>query len=349
MNNISRNNHFVAQMYLNAWKDNNNKIHEYRLLVPHEKYNLWNLRGTEYTASEENFYICLNGDNESDEIEKWLNSEFETPAKIALEKAIKGDKLNADDWNIIIKYIACQIVRTPAFLKKFLVISKNTLPKVLDDTIKQIDGKLSNKLDKIDFTKLNSKKSIDIAVSFPLRVRNTGIVEDDNRLFRIETIMGKGSYLYYLKYMLTHTEKVLHKHRWQVVELENSVIIPTTDDPVICLNYYGFNNYDFGGGWNRKGSEIIFPISPNKIIYTRIGYKKRIIANYELSILIKKIIIDHAYRKIFSNFDDTEIVRQRKRYVDKSIFEKEKAVYKDFHNYYKNVEKGYLTSTSIIS
>ena len=37
MNNLSRNNHFIAQMYLNAWKDNNNKIHEYRLLVPHEK------------------------------------------------------------------------------------------------------------------------------------------------------------------------------------------------------------------------------------------------------------------------------------------------------------------------
>lgn len=41
MNNISRNNHFVAQMYLEAWKNSDNKVWIYDLLVPNENCDLW--------------------------------------------------------------------------------------------------------------------------------------------------------------------------------------------------------------------------------------------------------------------------------------------------------------------
>lgn len=145
-----------------------------------------------------------------------------------------------------------------------------------------------------------------------------------------------------LKHYLTKTLEVLHKHRWQIVELDDNINIPTSDDPVICLNYYGVNNYNFNGGWGRKGSEIIFPISPRRIIYTRIGYKKKIVANYELSVLIKKLIIEHAHRKIFSKFEDIDVMKQRKRVVNKEEFEKEKMIFKEFHENYKNIEKSYL-------
>lgn len=51
MNNISRNNHFVLQMYLETWKNENNKIWTYDLLVPNEKCNLWNERPIKSIAS----------------------------------------------------------------------------------------------------------------------------------------------------------------------------------------------------------------------------------------------------------------------------------------------------------
>ena len=52
-------------------------------------------------------------------------------------------------------------------------------------------------------------------------------------------------------HLLDETIKVLHKHEWKIINLDDKVKIPTSDDPVICLNYYSNNNYDFGGGWNN--------------------------------------------------------------------------------------------------
>ena len=76
MNNISRNNHFVPQMYLEAWKNENNKIWTYDLLVPNEKCNLWNEKSSKSIASQQNFYIVLKDKEEADYIEKYLNEKL---------------------------------------------------------------------------------------------------------------------------------------------------------------------------------------------------------------------------------------------------------------------------------
>lgn len=343
MQNISRDNHFVPQMYLDAWKDEKGQIHEYKLLVEHEKCNVWNARSKKSIAMQENFYIYLNNNEESDEIEKWLNEKFETPVKNTLTKAINGEKLDSEDWSKMIDYIACQIVRTPAFLQKFLNTSKNIIPEIFESTIKEVVDEVSNQLIEKNYKKIERKEYFENKDSFPLKITDVGPYDENNELFKFETVIGKALYLEELKHYLTHTLGVLHKHRWQVLELDKDVSIPTSDDPVICLNYYGTNNYNFGGGWGRKGCEIIFPISPSKIIYTHIGYKKKIQANYELSMLIKKLIIEHAHRRIFSNFEDSDVVQQRKRCVDRQRCEKEKLEYKEFHKNYKEIEKEYLS------
>ena len=138
MNNISRNNHFVPQMYLDAWKNENNKVWTYDLLVPNENCNLWNERTTKSIASQQNFYIMLKDNEEADDIEKYLNEKFEMPASKPLKKAIKGEELSDDEWKAIINYIGCQIVRTPAFVSKMLNISKNKLKDTFQQTISEI-------------------------------------------------------------------------------------------------------------------------------------------------------------------------------------------------------------------
>lgn len=98
---------------------------------------------------------------------------------------------------------------------------------------------------------------------------------------------------------MKNTIQIFHKHNWQIVEVDDRVKLPTSDDPVVCLNYYEKNNYDFGGGWDTKGSEIIFPISPNKLIYTQVGNSENISSkfNYQLSMGIKRMIIDILWLK----------------------------------------------------
>lgn len=186
MNNISRNNHFVAQMYLEAWENSNNKVWTYDLLVPNENCNLWSEKSTKSIAS-------------------------------------------------------------------------------------------------------------------------------------------------------------LHKHEWKIIDLDDRVNIPTSDDPVICLNYYADDTYDFGGGWNNIGSEIIFPISPKKIIYTKVGEKDiQFELNYELSMKIKTMIVEHAHRRIFSMDKERWITKVRKRYVNLDEFQREKEMIENWHKNYKNIESEYL-------
>ena len=83
-------------------------------------------------------------------------------------------------------------------------------------------------------------------------------------------MIGKQFYLYIMKYLLEETSKVFHNYKWGIITVDAIVSLPTSDDPVICLNYRSEDNYNFGGGWGSKNSNILFPISPNKILYIQI-------------------------------------------------------------------------------
>lgn len=39
--NLSRNSHYLSQMYLEVWKNKNNKVEIYKLLVPDANVPLW--------------------------------------------------------------------------------------------------------------------------------------------------------------------------------------------------------------------------------------------------------------------------------------------------------------------
>ncbi len=343
MNNISRNNHFVPQMYLDAWKNENNKVWTYDLLVPNENCNLWNERTTKSIASQQNFYIVLKDKEEADDIEKYLNEKFEMPASKPLKKAIKGEELSDDEWKAIINYIGCQIVRTPAFVSKMLNISKNKLKDTFQQTISEIGKVLNN--NPLEELKKHTQEQDHTEENkmFPLKIVDTGINCRDKRILKVETIIGKSYYLHEMMHLLSETIKVLHKHEWKIINLDERVKIPTSDDPVICLNYYSNNNYDFEGGWDNNGSEIIFPISPNKIIYTKVGVRDiQFKLDYNLSIKIKTMIVEHAYRRIFSIDNEKWITKTRKRYVNIDEFNREKKMLENWHENYKNIEAEYL-------
>ena len=57
MNNISRDNHLVPQMYLKAWKDNNNEIHVYDLLVSNKNCSELKNRTTKGIAFQRELYM----------------------------------------------------------------------------------------------------------------------------------------------------------------------------------------------------------------------------------------------------------------------------------------------------
>lgn len=196
MNNISRDNHFVAQMYLEAWKNSNNKVWTYDLLVPNENCDLWSEKSTKLIASLQNFYINLKEKEEVDEMEKYLNEEFETPASILLKKAIRGGILSISDWRAIINYIGCQIVRTSAFVSKMLKTAKEDMESIFQQTVTELAEELNN-ISVGKFKSYSSNKEYDNDNKmFPLKIVDTGIENNGKALIKIETIIGKSYYLY---------------------------------------------------------------------------------------------------------------------------------------------------------
>lgn len=345
--NLSRNNHYLSQMYIQAWADENNRVELYELLVPNDNVPQWQLKSIKSVGSFDSFFVRLKSGEEIDDIEKWFNEKYETPAKAALSHAINGERITVGEWHCLIDFLACHIVRSPAFIIEKLCnveMYKDSFQKAMYEMAEKF-----SKMQKEDFIK--ERKFFELTHNgkyndelFPLKLTNLGSFDDDNALIKVETIVGKQLCLWVIKYLLENTAKILHKYKWSIITVDENVVLPTSDNPVVILNYYDENNYNFAGGWGSQNTNIIFPISPQKILFTEIGVKSapRINLNYQMSLLLKKIIVEHSYRKIISNFKDEEVIKMKPRIVSETEFKIEKQMWVDFQKNYLEKEADYI-------
>ncbi len=338
--NLSRNNHYLSQMYLEAWKNKNNKVEVYELLVPHIKVPLWQSKSIKSVGSLDSIFVRIKNGIEIDDIERWFNVKYEIPVKEALEHAINDERMASDEWHYLIDFLACHIVRSPAYIVKILDLAKKSCVPIFQEKCEEI----SNIKEQEILKTINKYKENENNELFPLKITDTGDIDEDKAILKVETILGKQFYLWIMKHMLENTVKILHTHKWGIITVDEKVTLPTSDDPVICLNYNNENDYDFGGGWGRKNCNILFPISPNKILYTQVGVKvkPRYQIDLKMSLILKKLIIEHSYRKIISNFKDPEIEKIKPRYVNLEEFKREKEMWENFQKDYLEKESEYI-------
>lgn len=214
---IKRHNHYVPEMYLSSWA-HGKKINTYQILVPHEKVPVWKSNSVEYSASIDNLYVRLKQGEEVDDFEEEFMRKYETPAKVPLMKACSNERLTVDDWHVLIDFVAAQIVRTPAFYFKSQEIIKNILPDILESTGKTIN-KLS--LETIRSQKGNEQNGDNL---LPTSLRFTDIQTDsDQQYVEITTIVGKSTWLYSIRHLLSSTSSVLHQHKWSIVSASDGM------------------------------------------------------------------------------------------------------------------------------
>ena len=335
---IKRHNHYVPEMYLNNWA-NRKKVNTYSLLVPHEKVPVWKRTSIKYAASIDNLYVRQRKGQELDDFEDVFMRRYETPAKVPMQKACKDYSLTSDDWNILIDFVAAQIVRTPAFFFKHQDIMKRIFPKVAESVGERLKEYMKS------CSKPFSQSAPIIDNLLPTTIDITGIqADDDNQYVEIGTIIGKSTWLYSIDRLLTNTSYVLHNHKWSIITADEGIFWPTSDDPVICLNAYEDGDYDFGGGWDNEGSEIIMPISPTKALYTQVGIKHppRMKFNFEESFFLKELIVEHALMYVYASNQDNDIPLIRPRTVDLCEYTRIKKDYEDWYNKYQEGEVPYL-------
>lgn len=151
---------------------------------------------------------------------------------------------------------------------KILELSKNKCESVFNETCEKISKITEEEI--INKSIQNNNMSNEL---FPIKITNMEKFDDKNNLLKIETIFGKQFYLWIIVHLLEETSKILHNHKWGIITVDDNVILSTTDNPVICLNYNNKNDYNFNGGWNQKKCNILFPISPKKIYIPKLVKK----------------------------------------------------------------------------
>jgi hypothetical protein len=327
---LARDNHFVPQLYLKNFANASGQVREYHTLVSHSSVPAWKLVNVAGTGYERNLYTRIVHGEEADDIEQWLNREFETPAEAPLKKVLAYEQVTQSDWTILIRFLASQIVRTPAFLIKNLPRWNQMVPKVLDQTTKDIEARLIE-------AKLSGEKIVSEPAPhtdyFPMRIERRDIPEEKKVQFTTKMVVGRGLWFYSMKHMLTNTLMVLYKHKWTILEAPSKLEWFTSDDPVICLNFRSETDYDFDGGWNRERSNILFPLSPRHLMFTEIGlgsYPRQTLSRYYARIF-RRMIAEHAHRRIYSSSEDEKIPQLKPRIVDANAFQNERALWRSWY------------------
>lgn len=328
---LTRDNHFVPRFYLKNFATISGEVYEYRTLVPHIGVPIWKPVNVSGTGYEKNLYTRIVQGKEADDIEQWLARDFESPAKVPLEKVLTEQELSKSDWEVLVRFLASQIVRTPAFLIKSLPLWNRMTPTILDQTLKDVAAQLRE-------AKASGRQvAVDPAPHseyFPMKVVRKDLPEKNKVELTTRMVVGRGLWFFAMRHMLTKTLKVLHKHRWTILKAPVGLDWFTSDDPVICLNFRSHSDYDFGGGWNRAQGNILLPLSSNHLMFTEIGassYPRRVPSRYHAR-LFRRIIAEHAHRRIYSLEKDEKIPQFKPRVIDPVTFRKERTLWEAWYD-----------------
>lgn len=324
-------NHYVPCGYLKRFAASHKRVWTYRTLVSHSQVPLWEksfIRGVAYHL---HLYTRIATGRETDEIEKWLDREFEAPAEEALRKATSDERLTQTDWKRLVRFLAAQDVRTPARFAENLRRWHATLPALIEDALQK------------SVRKLESAKASGETIVQPkapngdyLPFRVTTETEPDQEFGKLKgaIVPGRGLWLFSIRHLLTQTANVLQQHRWTILTPPEDLSWFTSDDPVIRLNFYGNGKYDFRGGWGSTGTELLLPLSPRHLLYTQIGQRPprrgEVMPRVQAE-MIRGLIAEHAHRMIFAASPDGEVPKLRPRTVNADLFREEDEQWRRWH------------------
>lgn len=327
---VKHRNHYVPQLYLKRWATNG-RIPTYRLLVPHASCALWRSQSAKGLAFHQHLYTETIGGASADEFERWLDAEFEAPAEASIARATSGARLSTDDWRVLVRFAFAQDIRTPARMRAFLARQSEEMPKLLDDVVQNAVEKMKDDgyhLSSAEATTSHANKK-----DFPLKVLvESGENAEGNQL-RVETVVGRKMWIWSLRHFLTQTIAQVPMTGWSIRRAAPGHTWPTSDNPLIRLNFYGPGNYNFEGGWKVPRGDLILPLGPTHLLHSCIG-QRSVMRDKPLDVattrLIRRLIIEHADRFVFAHSEE-DIHDVRSRTVSSEIFREEREAWSRWH------------------
>jgi hypothetical protein len=282
-------------------------------------------------AYHEHLYTRLAADQETDDIERWLDREFEAPAEEAIHRATSDGRLTPADWKHLVRFLAAQDVRTPARLIENMKRWHASFPQLIQITLEKSVRKLEEARRS---GTLILENQIPDTEYIPIRVTTAIEPGQDVGQVKAEAVVGRGLWLFSIRHLLTGTVSALHQYRWTILLPPGDLRWFTSDDPVVRLNYYGSGHYDFKGGWGNPGTDIILPLGPRHLLYAQVGKRpprRGTVLPRSKAEEIRRIIAEHAHRMIFAAEQDAEVAMLRPRIVNADALRHEREQWRNWH------------------
>ena len=336
MNLVKKDNHFIPQMYLKNWASDRH-VYVYKKIVEHQNIPLWkklSLKGIGYIQY---LYVNTTNGKEDDSLEEWFDKLYEAPAEKSLSKVILGKNLTQKDYANLIKFLALQDLRTPKkYIEQLAKLNENDFTTILEDAVSKSD---EIKIPR-DFETRNEPHFHD---SLPLKVT----IEKLNGTMSVQAniLGGRAYWLWSIRTLLEHTAHNLHRHKWMILRPACGLEWFTGDNPVVKLNFTDENNYDLGGGWGSKGTDIFMPLSPQHLLFTRVGDKHRSrekTMSLRQTVLINKFIVENCHRYVISNIENNLIEKLHSRSICPKTVKHERVEWKKWHTEQKAAEEDFL-------
>lgn len=332
---ITHRNHYVPQFYLKNWSMDGKTIYTYSILVSNSNVPYWIRQSIKTSAVWNDFYTRIEGDKEVDDFEHWFDRKFEAPVKPILAKLLSNQRISQEESIVLSHYVFAQYVRTPAAYLRLTEQSLRIFPQILQETVSKLN-EVADDIQKGGPVPQVSNTTEDKLL--PMKV----VLDKENSMVEVKTIIGRGSYLHNLKHLLSSTLKIAEYHDWQVLHASENISFPTSDDPVICLNYRNEYDYDFKGGWGRKNCNILMPLSPRLILFTQVGERgtyDNLDFSPHYSRLFRRMIIQHAHRYVYAAQPQRGMLELNARVVDCNMYEEEKQGMAGWHIEQTQAEK----------
>ncbi|MCP9837549.1 DUF4238 domain-containing protein [Cyanobium sp. N.Huapi 1H5] len=332
-NNFKRDNHYVPRGYLKRWASSDGKLWSYRVLVSRSEVPLWKRVSTRGIGYHEHLYTRIVASGECDELERWLDVEFESPAEEAIQKVVSDRRLSPGDWRALARFFAAQDVRTPARLVENLGRWSQSLPETMQEALQRSVARLEE-ISAEERAVQGSEVLRDESIPFRVGIGKNS--DADCGWIEVETVAGRGLWIWSIQYLLSRSAglRALERHRWTILTPPDEMTWITSDDPVLKLNFNTPQKYDFGGGWGSPGTYLMLPLGPRHLLFTQVGCRvppRGSQMDRAKALFIRKLLAEHAHRHVFASSPDKSVPQVRPRIVDTAAFIHESSQWKSWH------------------
>jgi hypothetical protein len=343
MANRARGHHSVPEGYLKAWAGDDRQALGYRLVVPHECYPRWERRPIRSLTRYDDLYTSSYSGQDSDEHERWFNENIESPAAEPLARVRAGGHLCSADIQRLALYVLALDQRTPEAYVEFMERTQPALQQSLNAAMGRLESRLKASTRRSARRKPNTfaiESRSEPGPAFPMRIRTVSADEEGKVGLLAEVTLGREMWLWQQRLVVERFAAYVASLDWRILQPHDGHAWFTSDHPVVRLNYRTPDQFDFKGGWGVKNCEILIALSPQHLLYTKIGGCDVLPSklSIEMAGAFQRFIALRAHRWIIGRAPSLRAEWWAPRTVDRALFEAEKATWSRWNQAQRDAE-----------